>query len=404
MITTLLCCLFSMTALAQTDYSRIPLRNNRYGSYMMEWNKPTESLMIKNAATGNYVKQMVPFKGKEVFLDVVLIQRLQGMAFLLEQNGYCSDFDGLVSLSLAWIKDPETGKERHARGIFKIEDECLKPLIMTTDLDRIKITHSNVFVEYPDYEGYEEYRRTKKNKKLGKKLGGTTFIYDSNFKEIKKVEGCIDKVKYNGKTGYIAFELNNGGVDTLYLPIGYVVFNDNAEKYGVKDDNGNIVLPCVLSREEVDDALSTMDLWSFKSYSRELVAKKSDFETQAEYEARRNNPELQQQYVVSKGLDKKYYKPYRISLGKYDAETETFPINGFMAFMRGEEPVVVNIPWNDFRISIPRAEAEDFYNNFGNLNKEALNNATMCVRYDAPAIQEITFNGADGKTYHWQRQ
>lgn len=397
MITTLLCCLFSMTALAQNKSSF----SKKYGSYAIEFNRDKDSYMIKNNDTGEFVKQTITYKGSEVFMQINFRDFVR---FLHADRGYCYDFDGLVYVSSAHLIDPEIGEEIACNGVFRIENESLIPVVTAFDGNYVFTKSSNILIYNRVWKGREEYKKnpTNKNLKKMKVIGGTTSIYNSDFELVKEVE----VLPYDDLDPQcVKFKHNDGKEETLYCPIGYDIYADQSGKYGINDHKGRVLLPCSLTtREEARETIFTKGLWSFKSYSRELVAKKSDFETQAEYEARRNNPELQQQYVVSKGLDKKYYKPYRISLGKYDAETETFPINGFMAFMRGGEPVVVNISWNDFRISIPRAEAEDFYNNFGNLNKNALNDATMCIRYDAPAVQEITFNGPDGKTYCWKRE
>lgn len=399
------------------NYYMVPMNQTKRGTPMYP--------AIVNRMTGQYVHQPLTriVKPEENASELLnkdarfVTPYVWALQFLKPETGYDPVFEGLI-----WIKyedltnkyfSEQTGKwENYYSGIFKIEDEQLVPLFASIgqeDSCFIKIFPLKglpyIAMEKKTFkETYKEVIRKKKKEVIKSKEVDsiTTYIYDSDFEYAGKLDGSI-----GNEYGYDSNHLyhKDGSRDTLDLSgITGGTFKDELGRWGIKDKFGDIVVPCVMTNDEAKNAFRDRNVWSFSRFCKQYVKKKSDFETQAEYDARMSDPQLQQKYIASKGLDAKFSKGYRLSLGRYDAETETFPVNGYMLVVQGTEPVVADIPWNDFQLTVPRSEAEAFQNSWNKIIKESLENAKMGIRYDAVSIDDITFTMPDGKTYSWQRE
>ena len=171
--------------------------------------------------------------------------------------------------------------------------------------------------------------------------------------------------------------------------------------YGVIDENGIIVIPLqFIDPVQVKEILDTykdiaFSVW-YKSAAERLIREKGEFEKQEHFEARSKDPQLQEAYLTENlgmNTEATYLKEMRdqgvsLSLGKYDAENEYFPVYFYPA------------TWNSFLLPIPIAEAEAFKKAFTEIQEAALKDATYSIRYDAIALDEITFTLPSGKVYH----
>ena len=61
------------------------------------------------------------------------------------------------------------------------------------------------------------------------------------------------------------------------------------------------------------------------------------------------------------------------------------------------------IPWNDFTLTVPRAEAEAFKNDWNNMQDAALSDAVLVILNDTVAVQKITFTTSEGKIFTYNR-
>ena len=179
-----------------------------------------------------------------------------------------------------------------------------------------------------------------------------------------------------------------------------VVVAGASDHYGVIDEKGRIIIPLMyVDPVQVNAVLDEYGKIGFTSWYKNSVEKlmgtKGEFEKQEHFEARSNDPSLQEAYILEKlgadvegkYLEEMYKKGVGLSLGKYDAEKETFPV------------FVIPAPWNSFSLPVPIAEAEAFKASFDEIKEAALKGAVYDIRNDAIGIREITFKLPSGKTF-----
>ena len=127
------------------------------------------------------------------------------------------------------------------------------------------------------------------------------------------------------------------------------------------------------------------------------VDKQGEFEKTDHFNARMKDKDLQEQYLREKmanaesryikELMNSYGKRLSLVLGKYNPDSEVFPIQNTLC------------PWNTLYLSVPIADAEAFKQAFDSIKSDALKTAQWGVRYDAPYLQKISFTLADGTAY-----
>ena len=188
----------------------------------------------------------------------------------------------------------------------------------------------------------------------------------------------------------------------VITPDRTLVIAGSKEHFGVINENGQVIIPLMYDDPVlVRAALKVYEKISFTNWykhtAEHLTKTKGEFEKQAHFDARMHDAELQKAYLTEKMqdaentyLNEMKKKGVSISLGKYDSESETFPIH------------VKPAAWNGFAISVPIAEAEAFKASFDDIKAEALKNATFGIRNDAISIQQITFTLPSGKSYTFQ--
>lgn len=176
----------------------------------------------------------------------------------------------------------------------------------------------------------------------------------------------------------------------------HLVIVDKGDLYGVIDLDGNVVIPALyLDPVVVDEVLKeyvniSYSIW-YEGKAVKIRATKDEFEKQEHFEARQADPALQEAFVKEKLAEAKdtylqemLKKGVKITLGKYDAERECFPVFFSPA------------GWNGFTVPIPLDEAPAFKEAFESMKEEALAGATYTVRNDAIGISRITFTLPDG--------
>ncbi|MBR3628310.1 MAG: hypothetical protein IKN42_05650 [Elusimicrobia bacterium] len=185
----------------------------------------------------------------------------------------------------------------------------------------------------------------------------------------------------------------------------YMVSKDN--KFGAVNGNGTVVVPLVYSDSysffySINDVISAVSFTNwYKNKVKPYLTQKGKYEKEADYQARLQDKEKQEQYVIekTKNADKEYVDEFKnkisLSIGNYDTEAEKFTIN---------ENVIVSArnsitTWNTIELAVPIKEAEAFEKNFKNMAQDALKNATFGICCDVIAIAKITFKMPDGKTY-----
>ncbi|MBQ7451765.1 MAG: hypothetical protein IJV60_04340, partial [Prevotella sp.] len=126
------------------------------------------------------------------------------------------------------------------------------------------------------------------------------------------------------------------------------------------------------------------------------IDKKGEYEKTDHFEARMKDAKLQEEYLreimddaPQRYLAEKTKGGVKLTIGKYDADNEAFPISIGVA------------PWNIFLLPVPIAEAEAFKASFDDIKEEAVKTAQLGIRYDAPSIEAITFTTSDGKNYKY---
>ena len=185
----------------------------------------------------------------------------------------------------------------------------------------------------------------------------------------------------------------------------YMVSKNN--KFGAVNGNGTVVVPLVYSDSysffySVNDIIPTVSFTNwYKNKVKPYLTQKGKYEKEADYQARLQDKEKQEQYVIekTKNADKEYVDEFKnkisLSIGNYDTEAEKFTIN---------ENIIVSArnsitTWNTIELAVPIKEAEAFEKNFKDMAQDALKNATFGICYDVIAIAKITFKMPNGKTY-----
>lgn len=182
------------------------------------------------------------------------------------------------------------------------------------------------------------------------------------------------------------------GSDTMYIA-------STKGRYGLVNPKGEVVLPLLYNKEtqlpiEYYKTIS-YTIW-YKQEAAKYIDKKGEYEKTDHFEARMKDAKLQEEYLreimddaPQRYLAEKTKGGVKLTIGKYDADNEAFPISIGVA------------PWNIFLLPVPIAEAEAFKASFDDIKEEAVKTAQLGIRYDAPSIEAITFTTSDGKNYKY---
>jgi len=177
----------------------------------------------------------------------------------------------------------------------------------------------------------------------------------------------------------------------------------NGDKYGLFNYKGRLIAPVKYDSTQLDVMALLYPQTSFLYYVRErvidLISHQGEFETTAEFEVRKNNQELQEAYVYKQmpkpDADfiewtlKKIKNPFAFKLGRYNADNETFLLTNSAT------------PRNDYRLYVPRSEAEHFKACFDSIQSAAIPTSQCFIEEDAISVGEVIFTTPDGKVYKY---
>ncbi|MBQ4390096.1 MAG: WG repeat-containing protein [Bacteroidales bacterium] len=180
-------------------------------------------------------------------------------------------------------------------------------------------------------------------------------------------------------------------------------------KWGVKHwtDGSYILEPIVLDRNKVLYYLGTLKTYDFKMMERDqrdyYSHFKGEFETQAQFEARRFDPVANEDYVQKQMADfpqqflraqlnqaLKYNTGMTINWHDYDAEREAFPFSSNLSAL----PI--------YYLSVPIGEGPAFRQALSSLRtKDLLQTVKVFIYQHFAQIAEMDIALPDGKTYHY---
>lgn len=198
-----------------------------------------------------------------------------------------------------------------------------------------------------------------------------------------------------------------------------LVFRDGY--WGVLDSADNVLIPCNTctalegkAPEGIKSTVSTIfknvsyTIWYKISMSKYL--KKGEFEKEESFLARKNDPELQNQYIAAQlggSPEMAYYKWANLNVtlyGPYDAERECFRILPLCAVPGLKEGSYYPVYWRIFELNVPIDEAAAFKDLFKEIREEAIAGAKLTIRGDVIDIDSITFTIPDtGRQYTYTR-
>ena len=137
---------------------------------------------------------------------------------------------------------------------------------------------------------------------------------------------------------------------------------------------------------------------------------KGEFEKEESFLARKNDPELQNQYIAAQlggSPETTYYQWANLNVtlyGPYDAERECFRILPLCAVPGLKEGSYYPVYWRIFELNVPIDEAAAFKELFKEIREEAIAGAKLTIRGDVIDIDSITFTIPDtGRQYTYTR-
>ena len=276
-------------------------------------------------------------------------------------------------------------------------------------VERVSGGHSkwNVKWEYCDLLGNSFIKREKIHTSVSNEKGKAQnpFKLMGNLLLVERDSTATDYEVYRlDGTRHPAFA-DYQGVQTYFLStMGRNVFivKDERGFMGAVNRDGIFIIPLqAISAETLKGWLQSYSNIAYSEwYEQEAlkyVDKQGEFEKTDHFNARMNNKALQEQYLREKmaNAESRYInemmnregKRLRLILGKYNPDSEVFPIQNTLC------------PWNTLYLPVPIAEAEAFKQTFDTVKANALKTAQWSVRYDAPYLQQISFTLSDGNTY-----
>ena len=162
---------------------------------------------------------------------------------------------------------------------------------------------------------------------------------------------------------------------------------------------GNELLPYTEDADMFDMLVMFYPQKSFSvfTWNRYKLWAKGEFESAADFEARKKDPARAAGYVESllPAAEKAFAASIigsdaRLILSRYDADSECFVFS------------VDKILQDTYRIKVPRADAPLFKEEFNSFAADALKAARYFVHNDMLALRSITFTTPEGKTFSFE--
>ena len=192
-------------------------------------------------------------------------------------------------------------------------------------------------------------------------------------------------------------------VDSLRrkLGISQMMIVEKEGHWGVRSLGGEELLPVRYAKDirVLNKALSRLPDYSYSWYLRKRAAQiintKGEFETTAEFEARKKDSAIQQNHLENelKNSDRDFLRQqltkHKLSLllGEYNADEGCFTI------------VTPGYSENGYKLYIKREDAKQFKEAFGKMREAAAENAKCFIDSDFLAVAELQFEMPDGRTY-----
>ena len=220
-----------------------------------------------------------------------------------------------------------------------------------------------------------------------RKPGGKWGMRESGGKQILPED-------YDGLSPY-SFSPSVSG--SLRLP--FAIIAGRGKGRALLNHKGNELLPYMENADMFDMLVMFYPQKSFSvfTWNRYKLWTKGEFESTAEFEARKKDPSRAAGYVASllPAAEKAFAAAIvgsdaRLILSRYDADSECFLFS------------VDKILQDTYRIRVPRADAPLFKEEFNNFAADALKSAKYFVHNDMLALRSITFTTPEGKTFSFE--
>ena len=137
--------------------------------------------------------------------------------------------------------------------------------------------------------------------------------------------------------------------------------------------------------------------FSVFTWNRYKLWTKGEFESNADFEARKNDPSMTADYIKSllPAAEKAFTTAIigddaHLILSHYDAETECFKFS------------IDKILQDTYSIKVPRADAPLFKEEFNSFAAQALASARYFIQNDMLALRSITFTTSAGKVFSFE--
>ena len=220
-----------------------------------------------------------------------------------------------------------------------------------------------------------------------RKPGGKWGMRESGGKQILPED-------YDGLSPY-SFSPSVSG--SLRLP--FAIIAGRGKGRALLNHKGNELLPYMENADMFDMLVMFYPQKSFSvfTWNRYKLWTKGEFESTAEFEARKKDPSRAAGYVASllPAAEKAFAAAIvgsdaRLILSRYDADSECFLFS------------VDKILQDTYKIRVPRADAPLFKEEFNNFAADALKSAKYFVHNDMLALRSITFTTPEGKTFSFE--
>ena len=197
-----------------------------------------------------------------------------------------------------------------------------------------------------------------------------------------------------GYDGLSPYSFNPYVSGSLRLPFAIVA--GRGKERALLSHKGKELLPFMEDADMFDMLVMFYPQKSFSvfTWNRYKLWDKGEYETTAEFEARKKDPSRNEGYVASllPAAEKAFVSAIigndaRLILSRYDADSETFVFS------------VDKILQDTYKIKVPRSDAALFREEFDSLAAEALKSAKYFVHNDMLSLRSIAFTTPEGKTF-----
>ena len=197
--------------------------------------------------------------------------------------------------------------------------------------------------------------------------------------------------------GLSPYSFNASVSGSLRLPFAIVAGRGRGR--ALLNHKGRELLPYTEDADMFDLLVMFYPQKSFSvfTWNRYKLWTKGEFESTAEFEARKKDPSWTAGYIESllPAAEKAFTSSMlgsdaRLILSRYDADGEYFLFS------------VDKILHETYRIRVPRADAPMFKEEFDNFAADALKTARYFIHNDMLALRSITFTTPEGKTFSFE--